>query len=122
MSSLILEEGKNTPEIVFNPSDNVFTIKGKSFPENAKKFYAEVLDWLDHYSPDNELTFEVVLYYISSSSIISILEIIRRLDKINANVKPVSINWYYEADDDDIKKIGEDYQRISSISINLIAN
>ncbi|MBL4652902.1 MAG: SiaC family regulatory phosphoprotein, partial [Flavobacteriales bacterium] len=59
---------------------------------------------------------------ISSSSIISVLEIIRKLDKININHKAVSINWYYDEDDDDIKKIGEDYQRISNVSINLIAN
>ncbi|MBL4651389.1 MAG: SiaC family regulatory phosphoprotein, partial [Flavobacteriales bacterium] len=66
MSSLILAEGKNTPEIVFNPADGVFTIKGKSFPENAKKFYAEVLDWLDNFVPEDELTFDIILYYISS--------------------------------------------------------
>ena len=122
MSSLILAEGKNTPEIIFNPTDNVFSIKGKSFPENAKKFYTEVLDWLDHYVPDSEFTIDIVLYYISSSSIISVLEIIRKLDKININHKAVSINWYYDEDDDDIKKIGEDYQRISNVPINLVAN
>lgn len=122
MNSLILAEGKNTPEIVFDPSQNSFSLKGKSFPENAKRFYAEVLEWLDNYSPSSPITFDVVLYYISSSSIISILEIIRKLDKINSNGDLVSINWYYEADDDDIKKIGEDYQRISNVSINLIAN
>ncbi|MDA9563176.1 DUF1987 domain-containing protein [Flavobacteriales bacterium] len=122
MNSLILAEGKNTPEIVFDPSQNSFSVKGKSFPENAKRFYAEVLEWLDNYAPSSPITFDVVLYYISSSSIISILEIIRKLDKINSNGDLVSINWYYEADDDDIKKIGEDYQRISNVSINLIAN
>ncbi len=122
MNSLILAEGKNTPEIVFDPSQNSFSVKGKSFPENAKRFYAEVLEWLDNYAPSSPITFDVVLYYISSSSIISILEIIRKLDKINSNGDLVSINWYYEADDDDIKKIGEDYQRISNLSINLIAN
>lgn len=122
MESLIIQEGKNTPEIIFEPGKNDFRITGKSFPENAKKFYADVLVWLDNFSPNDDITFEVVLQYISSSSIISILEIIRRLDKINSNGANVTVNWYYDADDDDIKKIGEDYQRISSININLITN
>ena len=122
MRSLILAEGKNTPEVVFNASENIFTIKGKSFPENAKKFYSGILDWLNEFNPNNDLTFQISLYYISSSSIISVLEIIRILDKINANGNSVSINWYYDQDDEDIKKIGEDYQRISTTSINLIAN
>lgn len=122
MRSLILAEGKNTPEVVFNASENIFTIKGKSFPENAKKFYSGILDWLNEFNPNNDLNFQISLYYISSSSIISVLEIIRILDKINANGNSVSINWYYDQDDEDIKKIGEDYQRISTTSINLIAN
>ena len=122
MRSLILAEGKNTPEVVFNASENIFTIKGKSFPENAKKFYSGILDWLNEFNPNNDLNFQISLYYISSSSIISVLEIIRILDKINANGNSVSINWYHDQDDEDIKKIGEDYQRISTTSINLIAN
>jgi hypothetical protein len=122
MSSLILAEGKNTPEVIFNISENIFTIKGKSFPENAKKFYSDILDWLDDFTPSDDLNFDIELYYISSSSIISVLEIIRRLDKINANGNSISINWHYDSDDEDLKKIGEDYQRISDISINLIAN
>lgn len=122
MDKLEIKEGKNTPHIIFDPAGNRFSVAGKSFPENAKKFYEPILSWLDQFSPSGNIEFNFVLYYISSSSIISILEIIRKLDKINSSNTSITINWCFEEDDDDIKKIGEDYQRISKLNINLIAN
>ena len=81
MKNLVIKEGKNTPEIEFNVESMEFSIKGRSFPENAKKFYQPVIDWLNELTPSfKRLSVEFQLYYISSSSVISMLEIINKFN------------------------------------------
>ena len=124
MEALILQEGKNTPKIVFDPENNTFSMTGRSFPENAKKFYTPVLEWLDAFQPagSDSLRFQFELYYVSSSSIIALLEVMRRLDALNGNGTSVTVTWHYDEDDDDIKKIGEDYERITSLEFEIVPN
>lgn len=122
MNNLVIKEGKNTPDINFDIENRIFSITGRSFPENAKKFYQPVLDWLSNCNLNGKLNVEIHLQYISSSSIISMLEIIKKFDRLKSENLEVSINWHYESDDDDLMKIGEDYKKVSSLDFNLIAN
>lgn len=121
MSSLVIKEGKNTPLINFDLQKNHFLIQGRSYPENAKKFYKPVLDWLSQCDVKNKsLKVEFRLFYISSSSIISMLEMIKKFDSLKKQNSLISISWYYESDDDDLLKIGEDYKKVSSLDFELI--
>lgn len=104
----ILEETKNTPKITFKSSEKHMNIVGRSFPENAKKVYQDLFDWADSIKV-NELTIDFYLYYISSSSVIALLDFLK---KISGNISSLKINWSYDDDDDDMKKIGEDYALI----------
>jgi hypothetical protein len=122
MNSLVIKEGKNTPTINFDVDSMIFSIMGRSFPENAKRIYEPVLSWLNNFKPTGkEIIVEFQLFYISSSSIISMLEIIRKFDSLNTTENKVTINWSYDSDDDDLQKTGEDYQKICKLEFNLIA-
>ena len=126
MEGLIIGQDRNTPDVNFNPKSGVFEIKGRSFPENSKKFYEPVLSWLDAYlaseSKANKVSVHFELFYVSSSSIISILEIIKRLNIMHENGAVVSIEWRYDEDDEDIRKIGEDYKKLTPINFEFAAN
>lgn len=123
MSSLVIKEGKNTPTIDFNINTRKFLVYGRSFPENAKKFYQPVLEWLKNISiNEGKIDLEFKLFYISSSSIISILEIIKRFDELNKIGVSVSVIWNYESDDEDLLKIGEDYKKVCNIDFLLMPN
>lgn len=121
MRKMILEETRNTPQIILDPHHGSFKINGKSFPENSKKFYEPILDWFDQFDPPSNVKyiFEFELNYISSSSIISIFEILKKIGKICRNGAQVSILWKYEEDDEDIRKIGEDYMKLIDIPFDL---
>lgn len=123
-NKFILEEQKNTPQISFDPEKHEFRITGRSFPENSKKFYSKVLEWFNDYSPSpgSNMNFHFSFYYISSSSIISLMELIKKINSYNAEGFPVNIFWYYDEDDDDIKKIGEDYANFCNGPFHLISN
>ncbi len=116
MKKLIIKSQKNTPEIIFDQESDRFEISGRSFPENSKKFYLPVFKWLDSFDPgDKEITFRFQFYYISSSSIISLLELIKKLSNLIKNGSNISIVWAYDEDDEDIRKIGDDYSKLVSI-------
>ena len=124
MDKLFIEKEKNTPEIIFDPENKHFEISGRCFPENSKKFFKPVLEWFDAFMPeaDKSIEFAFGFYYISSSSIISVLELIKRLDLLKDKGHHVTINWKYDEDDEDIRKIGEDYSRITKVSFHLVVN
>lgn len=123
MNKLIIPEEKNTPNVILDVENATYRFFGKSFPENSKKFYQPVLDWIENYSPENGANAEVnfYFYYLSSSSVIAILEILKRLIRWKQQGVQVSINWSYDEDDDEMKRIGEDYMRIVDFKFNFIA-
>lgn len=117
MSKLHISEGKNTPEVNWDVESGIFSITGKSFPENSKKFYNPLNDWLDEQDFEGELEFEFYFYYLSSSSIIAIYQILKRLEAIADKGASIQIVWKFDEGDDDIERIGSDYQKITSLNI-----
>ena len=117
MSELHISEGKNTPEVHWNAESGEFVISGKSFPENYKKFYTPLVDWIDAQEFQGDLTFEFHFYYLSSSSIIAIYQILKKIEVINEGDSNVRILWKFDEGDDDVERIGEDYQKITSLDI-----
>jgi len=121
ISELIIQERKNSPKVILDPAANKFHISGRSFPENAKKFYEPIIDWFDELGKDGvTINVEFEMYYVSSSSIITILELIKKLDEMNSSNCTVGITWLYDDEDDDIIKIGEDYSKIAKLPITLV--
>lgn len=124
MDKLFIKKERNTPEIIFDPGNKQFEVSGRCFPENSKKFFKPVLEWFDDFmtEADNSIMLTFSFYYISSSSIISVLELIKRLDLLNDKGHHITINWKYDEDDEDIRKIGEDYARITKVPFRLVVN
>lgn len=124
MNRLEIPEGGNTPHILFDPKSAVFKIEGKSFPEDSKEFYRVLIEWLDaykaHLPPAFELNFN--LFYLSSSSIISVKQILMKLIEFQAKGTNVTVKWNYDEDDDDIKKTGEDYMKITKLPFQFVVN
>lgn len=117
MNTYSLEATKNTPEIIFNPSAKQFIIQGKSYPENSKKFYLPLTEWiLKNKLPDHSVI-EMYFIYISSSSVISILDLLRKVESLN---KKIIVKWTYEQGDDDMKNVGLNFQKLCSLEFDFI--
>lgn len=124
MNRLEITEGGNTPYILFDPESGVFKIDGKSFPEDSKEFYRPVLEWLDTYKANKPGAFNLNfnLFYLSSSSVISVKQILLKLIEFQSDGSKVEVIWYYDEDDDDIKKTGEDYMKITKLPFHFKVN
>jgi hypothetical protein len=124
MNRLEIAESGNTPHILFEPVSGIFKIEGKSFPEDSKEFYRPVIEWLNSYKADQPaaIRFNFNLFYLSSSSIISVKQVLLKLIEFQNQKTDVIVVWNYDEDDDDIKKTGEDYMKITKLPFEFVMN
>ncbi len=124
METLSLQGSPKTPTIEMNAESGVIEIKGRSIPENSIDFYRPVVEWLDTYAESAaEVTqVNIQLEYFNTSSSKCILDVFKKLENVfkNNGEKGVTINWYYEEDDEDMLEAGEDYQSILKIPFKMI--
>lgn len=116
-NSLIIEGTKDTPRVILDPSEGTFEVSGRSFPLNAKGFYAPVLEWLENYSqnPNEKTEFHFKLEYFNTPSSKSITDILKILKVMKDNSNEVVVNWHYEEDDVDILDLGHVFSRTIGI-------
>jgi len=107
-NSILIEETQDTPKIILDKTNGTFEVSGRSLPENAVKFYAPVLQWLEEYveMPNPTTNFEFKLDYFNSASTKKIFEIVTILEKLVEKNKSVMVVWYYSKDDELIKNRG----------------
>lgn len=122
MNSLIIEGSPKTPNINFDGNEGSFLISGRSIPENSLGFYKPIIEWLDAYisEPKEETIVNIRLEYFNTSSSKCLLDVFKKLEVIFKRGLKVSINWYYESDDEDMLEAGEDYQSIVKIPFTMI--
>jgi hypothetical protein len=122
LEKLEIKETRDTPEVVFDPENNIFIISGNSLPEDTTEFFTPLFNWLTDYKKNpNDITKLVCeLEYFNSSSAKMLYEIFFELEKITENGKQVSIEWIYEKDDKLIEEKGLEYQSVLSIPFEMI--
>ncbi len=120
MDPLIIKGEENSPAVILNKQENNFEISGRSLPEEVMSFYAPVMDWLEEYvrNPNDKTIFKLKLDYINSASQRAIQELLTVLEKIKEQGRDIEIDWYFMADDDDMKEAGEEYSEIIDIPFN----
>ena len=123
MESLSIEGSPKTPTIVLDPIQGLLEIKGRSNPENSVDFYRPVMEWIEEYvkAPVQKSTVNIQLEHFNTSSSKSILDIFKRLEAIQKVDRKVVINWYYEADDEEILEAGETYETMTDIPFIMVA-
>ncbi len=120
MEPLIIKGAENSPSITLNKQENNFEISGRSLPEEVMDFYTPVMNWLDRYvrDPNDKTVFKLKFDYINSASQRAIQEILTVLEKIKEQGREIEIEWYFMADDDDMKEAGLEYSEIINIPFN----
>lgn len=122
MEDLNIEGTPKTPTIRFDMRSGDLLIKGRSIPENSIEFYKPLTEALDAYGekPQAETKVNIQLEYFNTSSSKCILDVFKKLEKINSGGSSVTINWHYEEDDEDMLEAGEDYEAIINVPFKMI--
>lgn len=127
MQPLIIPAEDITPEITFNPATNQFSIIGESRPENARKFYEPVIQWLRDYfaviaNTNKSPKLVINLSYFNSTSAKIIYDLLAMLknegDKFQIQYE---IEWHHHELDDDMLDTGKELEKITGLKFSYIA-
>jgi SiaC family regulatory phosphoprotein len=123
MEALRIELTDETPLVILDPKNNVFEFSGKSLPEDVITFYKPVLTWLDTYgqSPNAKTLVDFKMIYFNTASSKMILDILFKLEELNNSGTSVSVRWFFQQEDDDMKEAGEEYGDLVEIPFELQA-
>lgn len=107
MNNLVLEETQDTPKVIFNASERIFELSGRSLPEDCIEFFTPLLNWIREYAkaPHPETIFVFKLEYFNTASSKLILDMLQTLKGIPG----VKIVWYYYEDDEEISDAGREF-------------
>jgi len=120
MEPFIKKKTEETPAIIFNPSKGVFQLVATSWPENALGFYTPIMDWLREYfkEPNQFTIFEFRLDYFNTSSAKQIAKLLTLL-KEHSEKHQVTIKWFYDEEDVDMKNAGRRYGALLNMSFDI---
>ena len=123
LESLKIEKTKDTPYVQFDADTGMMRLEGESYPENALDFYKPIMDWARRYIAEVEgpLEMHFKLQYFNSSTSKCLLDLFELLDTHALADGAVTVNWYYQEDDEDIEESGRDFEEDLSIKFNMIA-
>ncbi len=130
MEKLIIEPTANSPRILLDPEERNFEFSGESRPENVRKFYLPVLEWMEAYTEGvaglkedqrpSSLKCMFNFEYFNSTSAKYILDIFKSLNAIHALGIGLDIKWLYEEDDEDMLEVGQEMSRMSKLEFEYI--
>ena len=123
MEALRIQATVKTPEVLFDPQNKVFEIKGKSIPDNAEEFYAEILEWFDDYvaNPSDDTVLKIDLEYFNISSSKRLLFLFYKLNELATKKLGVKVRWYYNESDEDMFEVGQDYAFMVKVPFDFIS-
>ena len=115
MENLVCRPTESSPRIFFDDQTNILEIRGSSYMENSLEFYTPVMTWIDSYllglKRHDKVQVDIELVYFNSSSSRVLVEIFENLnEKAFQDGINVDINWFYEAEDDDMLEFGREFQ------------
>jgi hypothetical protein len=115
-------------ETLFTPSVKVLTdehrivISGQSKLEDPAPFYEKLVVVLDDniYEFKTHASIDFYLNYLNSSSSKWLFHILKGIQVKYQGKKIITINWYFDEDDDSMLEAGEVFQSLLSLPFNLI--
>jgi hypothetical protein len=93
----------HTPEIIINPEKKLFTISGRSLPEEVMDVYQSVLLWVDANAEkiiSENFTVSINLFYFNSPTARVLHKIFKKLDSHYAGQPDFSVQWHYENEEE----------------------
>jgi hypothetical protein len=122
MEKIFIEPSRVTPMINFDPDEGILEMKGRSSPENSIQFYQKIIESLEEYAHNGQgdFTANFAFEYFNTSSSKCLFDLFKRLSRIKESGKELTVNWYYEEDDEDMMEAGEDYSDLLDLDFNFI--
>ncbi|MGL1861745.1 MAG: DUF1987 domain-containing protein [Pseudodesulfovibrio sp.] len=112
MENITIKATERSPEVDFNFAANTYAIKGESYPEDVTDFFGKALKTLEAHLEELDgatVNFSFELIYFNSSSAKVLMSLFDMLEEAAEEGNTVNIEWIYEADDDNMEELGEEF-------------
>ncbi|MBW8051620.1 MAG: DUF1987 domain-containing protein [Cytophagales bacterium] len=122
MQNLELKATFKTPGVFFDAKKGTLEIEGRLIPDDAKAFFKILFDWIDQYceNPATKTVVKLYFEFLNTASKRSIMDILRKLEKLYKKGNDVKALWQYDEDDIDSMEEGHDFGSILSIPFEVI--
>jgi hypothetical protein len=132
MRKLHIKKTQISPEIMLNPDENLFFIRGNSAPEDVRALYYPVIEWLKifvddvrdgeiiKFNAENPVRLHLDLSYFNSSSAKFLYDILLELKRLRELNIPFITEWIYEEEDIDMKEAGADISSLAEVEFAFI--
>lgn len=112
MEKLTIEGTERSPGVEFDFDNGRFALTGESYPEDVTAFFGPVLEKLESHlaeAKDAEIRFDFELIYFNSSTAKVLMGLFETLDAAAEAGNKVTITWRYDAEDDNMQELGEEF-------------
>ncbi|UKN02049.1 DUF1987 domain-containing protein [Paracrocinitomix mangrovi] len=117
-----IEGKRRSLKVEIDENKGSLLFAGVSLPENTNAFFEPILEVVESYlnTPKEQTTVDFYIEYLNTSSALYLRRIVMACEA-KLNNDQLTVNWHFEADDDDIREFGVDFKSIfKNVDINLI--
>jgi len=117
-----IKETTHTPSVRVFPDEHRIAIAGQSRLEDPTPFYEKLTLLLEENLSEFKTyaSIDFSLNYLNSSSSKWLFHILKNIQSSFMGKKIITINWYYDYDDESILEAGEVFQSLLNIPFSLI--
>jgi len=119
---LAIKETLFTPSVKINTDEHRIEVSGQSRLEDPTLFYEKLVvifeENIDAIKSHFSINFK--LSYLNSSSSKWLFHILKGIQNKYQGKKLITLNWYFDHDDESILEAGEAFQSLLSIPFNII--
>jgi hypothetical protein len=121
MEKIVREGSAKTPLVILDPEKGTISLEGRSILEDTFSFYEPILKWIADYTKlPQDTTINISLDYFNSTSARILLILFQTVKEIKKAGNKLTINWYYDVNDENIKESGMDFASLVKEEFNFI--
>jgi hypothetical protein len=120
----LIKETLFTPSVKILNDEHKIVISGQSRLEDPSPFYEELTILLDKSINEfkTHISIDFSLNYLNSSSSKWLFHILKGIQSRFQGKKLITINWFYDEDDESILEAGEVFQSLLGLPFNIYEN
>lgn len=122
METLQIKATPTSLAVLLDGGTGILSFSGRSVSEHSVEFFKPVLDWLGKYAEEPlEKTHCIFEFeYFNSAARKSLVEIFKIIQSIHRKGNAVTIEWHYDAGDETMKEMGEEYAALFVLKFRFV--